>query len=1398
LAASIFAVVVFLFCSEPVHATATNSTPRSISFQGFLTDPTGNPLNVPMQMRFCIYAPMGVSPPIWCAKYTNVLLFNGSFSVDLGGDFFFQGAVPLSTADKITPLPPSSLPIDAASFAGIDSSIPTAVEVSVWDGATFQIITPEFPLTSTPFALKADTLGGKDATEFAWVDKMSEAIVSVNGVHVISSDGRWIGVGTMGATGPAGPTGVSGPTGATGPTGPAGTGATGAQGPTGSTGAIGPTGNTGATGPTGSTGATGVQGPTGSTGPTGNTGATGPTGLTGPTGSTGPTGATGSTGPTGAIGPTGNTGATGSIGATGATGVQGPTGAIGPTGNTGATGPTGSTGATGVQGPTGVAGPTGNTGATGPTGSSGATGVQGPTGVAGPTGNTGATGPTGATGATGIQGPTGAIGPTGNTGATGATGPTGATGATGVQGPTGAIGPTGNTGATGPTGNTGAAGPTGVAGPTGNTGLTGATGPTGATGVAGPTGAIGPTGSTGATGPTGLTGNTGPTGAVGPTGLFNGTTPNQIRTTFVPTTNNGFGAALSIQPLSTVSTGYLIAADNASGVQKFYVDFNGSMTIAGTGYVNEVDVTSGYVTKLLSSAGNTYSVENNNGAYTWFNNAGTSEMNLSQAGTLTAGQFNGSGAGLTSIPASQLSGVVAIGNGGTNSSTALSGSSIMISNGSAIVQGAAGTTSTVLHGNGAGAPSYGAVSLTADISGTLGTGNGGTGLTSFTTGDILYASGAATVAKLSDVAAGSVLISGGAGVAPSYSTSPSITAITLSSSLTLSAGGTLSLPTGSITAAFINDSAKAIYTVAQSGSADCVGTTGVSISTCLTKASSNGGGIVYIKSGTYTAVNGLTVPSNVRVMGEQGSILQLNGSGLTMSQYSTLEGFTIDMGSIGAGGYIGVTVNTNNVTIRNVRFLNNSGFAQYGIYLNSGTTLSYERIENNLFDTFNDNVSPNMAAIWAGTTTGLSDSVIINNIIHLQGIGQAIDLNSASTRVNIMGNVMSAPSTAAGYAAIFLAGPVTDVKVDDNHISGFARGVNLPTVAYNHFSVSNNIITGVTEYGAYVVANGYGIGHFPYLNGNRVACNGAAGTYGIYVGSPDNIVINNNTVDSCQYGLYENSMYIGTVSGNSIYGLSSAAQSYGDYDNFGNYVTHSNNVYDGVTMGLFSNGGYAVISGNQFQGMDGGVPTGQTVTCGAASAGAGTDGIGLCVAAENVSITSNYFAYWHYAVAVNNGFVDGSGALSNNSWEYNDNDIYDANSYLNTNIRTLQGQCTVASGSGSGTVCNPGLSYHTSANQYNQVAIVWCHIGLGFTSATNTLGVKAAYSTTGGTTWSDMGGQYWIWPGGTSVAASQPSASSVLTMNQGTIYNFGCDTEFSGTATGTLYGNVTVLILPTK
>lgn len=102
---------------------------------------------------------------------------------------------------------------------------------------------------------------------------------------------------------------------------------------------------------------------------------------------------------------------------------------------------------------------------------------------------------------------------------------------------------------------------------------------------------------------------------------------------------------------------------------------------------------------------------------------------------------------------------------------------------------AAGTTGQVLIGNTGAAPSWGTISSSlvssfqtslsgltpstattgaVTLAGTLGPTSGGTGLSAYTTGDIIYASATNTLSALADVATGNALISGGVGVAPSW------------------------------------------------------------------------------------------------------------------------------------------------------------------------------------------------------------------------------------------------------------------------------------------------------------------------------------------------------------------------------------------------------------------------------------------------------------------------------------------------------------------------------------------------------------------------------------------------------------------------------------------------------
>lgn len=134
------------------------------------------------------------------------------------------------------------------------------------------------------------------------------------------------------------------------------------------------------------------------------------------------------------------------------------------------------------------------------------------------------------------------------------------------------------------------------------------------------------------------------------------------------------------------------------------------------------------------------------------------------------------------IDTSQVtSGTLPIARGGTNQTT-FTGSQLVFFNGTSLAS-IANTGTAATYANASHVPvittdAYGrvssvtntqiAISATQVTSGTLAVDRGGTGLASYTTGDLVYASGTTTLAKLAGVATGNALISGGVGAAPSY------------------------------------------------------------------------------------------------------------------------------------------------------------------------------------------------------------------------------------------------------------------------------------------------------------------------------------------------------------------------------------------------------------------------------------------------------------------------------------------------------------------------------------------------------------------------------------------------------------------------------------------------------
>lgn len=95
---------------------------------------------------------------------------------------------------------------------------------------------------------------------------------------------------------------------------------------------------------------------------------------------------------------------------------------------------------------------------------------------------------------------------------------------------------------------------------------------------------------------------------------------------------------------------------------------------------------------------------------------------------------------------------------------------VLVSNGTDVVEAinyfsAGGTVTSVTASSPLASSGGAAPNITL---GTVTVANGGTGLTSYVVGDIIYASGTTTLSALADVATGNALISGGVGVAPSW------------------------------------------------------------------------------------------------------------------------------------------------------------------------------------------------------------------------------------------------------------------------------------------------------------------------------------------------------------------------------------------------------------------------------------------------------------------------------------------------------------------------------------------------------------------------------------------------------------------------------------------------------
>lgn len=182
--------------------------------------------------------------------------------------------------------------------------------------------------------------------------------------------------------------------------------------------------------------------------------------------------------------------------------------------------------------------------------------------------------------------------------------------------------------------------------------------------------------------------------------------------------------------------------------------------------------------------------------------------------------------GGTGITSGTSGGVLAFTAAGTiASSAALTSNAIVLGGGagaSPTVLGSLGTTATVLHGNASGAPTFGAVSLTTDISGILGAANGGTGVANNAASTITISGSFGTTLTVSGTTAVTLPTTGTlATLAGSETftnktlTNPTVTNYveTLQAVGTVGASSTLALTNGTVLTATLTASTPCTFTM---------------------------------------------------------------------------------------------------------------------------------------------------------------------------------------------------------------------------------------------------------------------------------------------------------------------------------------------------------------------------------------------------------------------------------------------------------------------------------------------------------------------------------------------------------------------------------------------------------
>lgn len=368
--------------------------------------------------------------------------------------------------------------------------------------------------------------------------------------------------------------------------------------------------------------------------------------------------------------------------------------------------------------------------------------------------------------------------------------------------------------------------------------------------------------------------------------------------------NVAFPATVVLPQASTLNNQFLLVKSVTSNAVT--VQANGTDTIDGA---SSLTIDSPYASVLLQS------VTLDGLLWSWYVASKTTLAGTGTVTDVTASSPLASSGGTT--PNISLTGTISPAFGGTGLSVYAVGDILSADTTSSLARVADVSLGNVLLSGGAGAmPSYGKVGLTTHVSGVLPVANGGTSFSSYTTGDLLYANSATTLAKLHDVATGNVLLSGGVGVAPSYGKVGLTTHVTGTLPVGSGGTGTTLVPSAGQLLIGTGTGYTAAYLTAGTGISITTGTGSVTVNNAgVTSVAASGGVTGMMFAGSPVTTTGtLTLGGTLNVThGGTG-----NNTAPAQGQLLIGDGATFQLATLIPGAGIGVENGPGTISILNL------------------------------------------------------------------------------------------------------------------------------------------------------------------------------------------------------------------------------------------------------------------------------------------------------------------------------------------------------------------------------------------------------------------------------------------------------------------------------------------------